>query len=63
MNKTIEFVGEVICIIAILISLTVITIVKDKRKTQIKLLEQSLDEQIEEKQVYMNMLEEERSNT
>jgi len=61
MNKTIEFVGETICIIAILISLTIITIVKDERKTQIKLLEQSLNEQIEEKQVYMNMLEEERS--
>ena len=61
MNKTIEFIGEVICIIAILISLTIITIVKDERKTQIKLLEQSLNEQIEEKQVYMNMLEEEGS--
>ena len=61
MNKTIEFVGETICIIAILISLTIITIVKDERKTQIKILEQSLNEQIEEKQVYMNMLEEERS--
>lgn len=61
MNKTIEFIGEVICIIAILISLTIITIVKDERKTQIKILEQSLNEQIEEKQVYMNMLEEEGS--
>lgn len=58
MNKTIEFIGEVICIIAILISLTIITIVKDERKTQIKLLEQSLNEQIEEKQVYMNLLKE-----
>lgn len=62
MNKTIEFIGEVICIIAILISLTIIAIVKDERKTKIQLLEQSLNEQIEEKQVYMNMLEEERSN-
>lgn len=61
MNKTIEFVGETICIIAILISLTIITIVKDERKTQIKILEKSLNDQIEEKQVYMNMLEEERS--
>ena len=34
---------------------------KDKRQEeQIKLLEQSLNEQIQEKQVYMNMLEEER---
>lgn len=61
MNKTIEFIGEIICIIVILISLTIITIVKDERKTQIKLLEQSLNEQIEEKQVYINMLEDERS--
>ena len=61
MNKTIAFIGEIICIKAILISLTIITIVKDERETQIKLLEQSLNEQIEEKQVYMNMLEEERS--
>lgn len=63
MNKTIEFVGEIICIIAIIICLTTIIIVKDERKTQIKILEQSLNEQIEEKQVYINMLEEERSNT
>lgn len=61
MNKTIEFVGEIICIIAIIICLTTIIIVKDERKTQIKILEQSLNEQIEEKQVYINMLEEERS--
>ncbi len=61
MNKTIEFVGEIICIIAILICITTIIIVKDERKTQIKILEQNLNEQIEEKQVYMNMLEEERS--
>lgn len=58
MNKTIEFFGEVICIIAILISLTIIIIVKDERKTKIKVLEQSLNEQIQEKQLYMNMLKE-----
>lgn len=61
MNKTIAFIGKIICIIAILISLTIITRVKDERKTKIQLLEQSLNEQIQEKQVYMNMLEEERS--
>ena len=61
MNKTIEFIGEVICIIAILICITITIIIKDVRKTQIKILEQSLNEQIEEKQVYMNMLEDERS--
>ena len=60
MNKTIEFVGEIICIIVILICITITIIIKDERKTQIKILEQSLNEQIEEKQVYMNMLEEER---
>lgn len=58
MNKTIENIVEVICIIAILISLTIIIIVKDERKTKIKVLEQSLNEQIQEKQVYMNMLKE-----
>lgn len=61
MNKTIEFIKEVICIIAIFICITITIIIKDERKTQIKILEQSLKEQIEEKQVYMNMLEEERS--
>ena len=61
MNKTIEFIGEVICIIAILICITITIIIKDERKTQIKILEQSLNEQIEEKQVYMNILEEKRS--
>lgn len=58
MNKTIEFVGEIICIIVILICITITIIIKDERKTQIKILEQSLNEQIEEKQVYMNMLKE-----
>ena len=33
----------------------------NNKDAQIKQLEQSLNEQIEEKQVYMNMLEEERS--
>ncbi len=61
MNKTIEFVGEIICIIAIVIAVTIVMLVTDVRSTKIKLLEQSLNEQIEEKQVYMNMLEEERS--
>ena len=47
MNKTIAFIGKIICIIAILISLTIITRVKDERKTKIQLLEQSLNEQYE----------------
>ena len=43
MNKTIEFIGEVICIIAILISLTIIIIVKDERKTKIVAAEGEID--------------------
>ena len=58
MNKTIELVGEIICILAIVIAVTIVILVKDVRSTKIKLLEQSLNEQIEEKQVYMNMLKE-----
>mgnify|MGYP004521826123 FL=1 len=61
MNKTIELVGEIICILAIVIAVTIVILVTDVRSTKIKLLEQSLNEQIEEKQVYMNMIEEERS--
>lgn len=45
----------------IVIAVTIVILVTDVRSTKIKLLEQSLNEQIEEKQVYMNMLEEERS--
>ena len=62
MNKTIEQIGEFIVLIVMVIAITMIIIVKDERKTQIKYLEQSLNEQIEEKQVYMNMLKE-RSDT
>ena len=61
MNKTIENIAILICVtiiwVALLITITVIS--RDDEK--IKLLEQSLNEQIQEKQVYMNMLEEERS--
>ena len=56
MNKTIEICFTIIWV-SLLIAITVIS--RDNEK--IKLLEQSLNEQIEEKQVYMNMLEEERS--
>lgn len=61
MNKTIENIAILICVtiiwVALLITITVIS--RDDEK--IKLLEQSLNEQIEEKQVYMTMLKEERS--
>lgn len=61
MNKTIEDIVLTICI-TILVTVTLITMATTSSKDEkIKLLEQSLNEQIEEKQVYMNMLEEERS--
>ena len=61
MNKTREDIVEIICftIIWVVLSITITVISRDDEK--IKLLEQSLNEQIQEKQVYMNMLEEERS--
>jgi hypothetical protein len=61
MNKTIEDIVLTICI-TILVTVTLITMaITSSKDEKIKLLEQSLIEQIEEKQVYMNMLEEERS--
>ncbi len=58
MNKTIEDIVLTICI-TILVTVTLITMATTSSKDEkIKLLEQSLNEQIEEKQVYMNMLEE-----
>ncbi len=51
----------IVAVIFLLIDAGVKIAEKDKRQEeQIKLLEQSLNEQIQEKQVYMNMLEEER---
>lgn len=61
MNKTVENIVLTICI-TILVTVTLITMaITSSKDEKIKLLEQSLNEQIEEKQVYMNMLEEERS--
>lgn len=61
MNKTIEDIVLTICI-TILVTVTLITMATTNSKDEkIKLLEQSLNEQIEEKQVYINMHEEERS--
>lgn len=58
MNKTIEDIVLTICI-TILVTVTLITMATTSSKDEkIKLLEQSLNEQIEEKQVYMNMLKE-----
>ena len=61
MNKTIENIVEVICFTIIWVALLIIITVTSSNDEKIKLLEQSLNEQIEEKQVYMNMLEEKRS--
>lgn len=60
MNKTIENIAILICVTIIWITLSITITVTSGDDEKIKLLEQSLNEQIEEKQVYMNMLEEER---
>lgn len=62
MNKTIENTVEIICFTIVLLAMLITIIVTSNNDEKVKYLEQSLNEQIEEKQVYMNMLEEERSN-
>lgn len=61
MNKTIENIAILICVTIIWVALLITITVTSRDDEKIKLLEQSLNEQIEEKQVYMNMLEEERN--
>lgn len=61
MNKTIENIAILICVTIIWVALLITITVTSRDDEKIKLLEQSLNEQIQEKQVYMNMLEEERS--
>lgn len=58
MNKTIEDIAILICVTIIWIALLIAITVTSRDDEKIKLLEQSLNEQIQEKQVYMNMLEE-----
>ena len=58
MNKTIENIVILICVTIIWVSLLIAITVISRDNEKIKLLEQSLNEQIEEKQVYMNMLKE-----
>lgn len=58
MNKTIENIVEVICSTIIVLVVITVMVMMSSKDEKIKLLEQSLNEQIEEKQVYMNMLEE-----
>lgn len=60
MSKTIENIAILICVTIIWIVLSITITVTSRDDEKIKFLEQSLNEQIEEKQVYMNMLEEER---
>ncbi len=61
MNKTIENIVETICFTIIVLVVITVMVMMNSKDEKIKLLEQSLNEQIQEKQVYMNMLEEERS--
>lgn len=61
MNKTMENIAILICVTIIWVALLIAITVTSRDDEKIQLLEQSLNEQIEEKQVYMNMLEEERS--
>ena len=61
MNKTIENIAILICVTIIWVALLITITVTSRENEKIKLLEQSLNEQMKEKQVYMNMLEEERS--
>ncbi len=61
MNKTIENIAILICVTIIWVVLSITITVTSRDDEKIKFLEQSLNEQIQEKQVYMNMLEEERS--
>lgn len=58
MNKTIENIVEVICSTIIVLVVITVMVMMSSKDEKIKLLEQSLNEQIEEKQVYMNMLKE-----
>ena len=58
MNKTIENIAILICVTIIWVALFITITVTSRDDEKIKLLEQSLNEQIEEKQVYMNMLKE-----
>ena len=61
MNETIENIAILICVTIIWVALSITITVTSRDDEKIKFLEQSLNEQIEEKQVYMNMLEEERN--
>ena len=58
MNKTIENIAILICVTIIWVAMLITITVTSSKDEKIKILEQSLNEQIEEKQVYMNMLEE-----
>ena len=60
MNKTIENIAILICVTIIWVALSITITVTSRDDEKIKFLEQSLNEQIQEKQVYMNMLGEER---
>lgn len=58
MNKTIENIAILICVTIIWVAMLIAITVTSRDDEKIKYLEQSLNEQIQEKQVYMNMLKE-----
>ena len=55
MNKTIENIAILICVTIIWVALLITITVTSRDDEKIKLLEQSLNEQIQEKQVYINI--------
>lgn len=58
MNGTIEKILILICVTIMWVAMLITITITSRDDEKIKLLEQSLNEQIQEKQVYMNMLEE-----
>ena len=61
MNKTIKEIAILIYVTIIWIVILITIAITPRDDEKMKYIEQSLNEQIREKQVYMNMLEEERS--
>ena len=61
MNKTIKEIAILIYVTIIWVVILITIAITPRDDEKMKYIEQSLNEQIQEKQVYMNMLEEERS--
>lgn len=58
MRDNIVIIVSMICIVIMMLGLTICETIRETKTEQIKQLEQSLSEQITEKEVYMKMLEE-----